>query len=177
MVTVMEATMNTTAYREARQTAQYGFTLIEVLIAVIVLSVGLLGLASLQVNALRNNQSAFMRTQATILAYDIADRMRANQGAVNAGNYDYDPSTSPPLPTPTAECITTAGCNEQQMASTDMAAWLANIQTFLPDGTGTVCRDSTGSSGCDGGGSQYAIIIQWTEQNGDTSEFVTSFQP
>ena len=55
-----------------------GFTLIEVLIAMIVLAVGLLGLAGLQATSLRNNQSAYNRIKATQLAYDIADRMRAN---------------------------------------------------------------------------------------------------
>ncbi len=55
-----------------------GFTLIEVLIAMLVLAVGLLGLAGLQATSLRNNQSAYNRSQATQLAYDLADRMRAN---------------------------------------------------------------------------------------------------
>ena len=55
-----------------------GFTLIEVLIAMIILAVGLLGLAGLQATSLRNNQSAYNRSVATQLAYDIADRMRAN---------------------------------------------------------------------------------------------------
>ena len=55
-----------------------GFTLIEVLIAMIILAVGLLGLAGLQATTLKNNQSAYNRIKATQLAYDIADRMRAN---------------------------------------------------------------------------------------------------
>ena len=59
-----------------------GFTLIEVLIAMLVLAVGLLGLAGLQATSLRNNQSAYNRSQATQLAYDIADRMRANSAGI-----------------------------------------------------------------------------------------------
>ena len=55
-----------------------GFTLIEVLIAMLVLAVGLLGLAALQASSLRNAQSAYNRSLATELAYDLADRMRAN---------------------------------------------------------------------------------------------------
>ena len=66
-----------------------GFTLIEVLIAMLVLAVGLLGLAGLQATSLKNNQSAYNRSQATQLAYDMADRMRANVAGVatytNAG--------------------------------------------------------------------------------------------
>src|SRR5690606_37316619 len=58
-----------------------GFTLIEVLIALVVMSVGLLGLASLQTNTLAFNRDAYLRSQATALAYDIIDRMRANRDA------------------------------------------------------------------------------------------------
>jgi len=55
-----------------------GFTLIEVLVAVVVLAGGLLGLAALQVTSLSSNQTAYNRSQATQLAYDIADRMRTH---------------------------------------------------------------------------------------------------
>ena len=60
-----------------------GFTLIEVLIAMLVLAVSLLGLAGLQATSLRNNQSAYNRSQATQLAYDLADRMRANAAGIS----------------------------------------------------------------------------------------------
>ena len=56
-----------------------GFTLVEALIALLVLSIGLLGVAALQLIALQNNNNAMFRSQATYLAYDIADRMRANR--------------------------------------------------------------------------------------------------
>jgi len=55
-----------------------GFTLIEALIAVVILAIGLLGIAGLQATNLKNNQSAYNRSQATLLAYDMADRIRAN---------------------------------------------------------------------------------------------------
>ena len=75
-----------------------GFTLIEVLIAMLVLAVGLLGLAGLQATSLRNNQSAYNRSQATQLAYDLADRMRANFTEANKlANSTYittDPTTA-----------------------------------------------------------------------------------
>ena len=62
-------------------TDQRGTTLIEVLIALIVLSIGLLGLALLQVTSVQSNHSAYYRSQATVLAHDLADRMRANRTA------------------------------------------------------------------------------------------------
>ena len=63
---------------------QRGFTLLEVLIAVMLLAVGLLGLAGLQAVSLRNNHSAYLRSQATMLTYDIIDSMRTNRSAAQA---------------------------------------------------------------------------------------------
>lgn len=65
-----------------------GMTLIEVLVAVLVLSIGLLGLAGLQVTVLRSNHSAYLRSQATLLAQDITERLLANRAAALAGEYD-----------------------------------------------------------------------------------------
>ena len=67
---------------------QRGFSLLEVLIAVVVLSIGLLGLASLQATSLRMNQEALMRSQEAHLAYDMIDRMRANRPGFIAGTYN-----------------------------------------------------------------------------------------
>lgn len=81
---------------------QRGATLIEVLVAMLVLSIGLLGLAGMQMTALKSNQSAYYRSQATVLAYDIIDRMRANRADALNGVYDIalqnqacDPDLSP----------------------------------------------------------------------------------
>ncbi|THF64666.1 type IV pilus modification protein PilV [Pseudothauera nasutitermitis] len=71
---------------------QTGSSLLEVLVAMLVLAFGLLGLAGLQATSVRSNHSAYLRTQATLLAYDLADRMRAMQAAVENGDYD-DSST------------------------------------------------------------------------------------
>jgi len=65
-----------------------GFTLIEVLVAVLILSIGFLGMAALQITALKSNQSAIQRSQATILAYSMMDEMRANKAVAAVGQYD-----------------------------------------------------------------------------------------
>lgn len=70
--------------------SQRGATLIEVMVAVVVLSIGLLGVAALQASALRSNQSSFDRSQAVIHNYSILDAMRANVNAARAGAYDTD---------------------------------------------------------------------------------------
>lgn len=143
---------------------QSGFTLIEVLVSVLVLSIGLVGVAALQGVSLQNTQSAFMRSQATALAYDLADRMRANVIAARIGL--YDPGTADTVPA----CKSTTGCTEQDMAKHDLAEWNAAIATYLPMGQGFVCVDSTPNDGasaaspaCDDSGTQLTVKIWWDD--------------
>ena len=118
-----------------------GFTLVEVLIALIVLSIGLLGIAAMYVETLRANRSALVRTQAIALASDLADRIRANR--VPANNY------------------TGTGVNGRAIA--DLAAWEAQIADQLPGGDGTVLfRAGTATTP-----SQYMIQVSWTEVGQD----------
>jgi type IV pilus assembly protein PilV len=146
--------------------AAAGFTLLEVLVAVVVLSIGLLGLASLQVSGLRFNHSAYLRTQATLLAEELADRMRANRPGFNANNYDN------PAAAFNAACRTIAGCAPAQMAQNDIAEWQQALATLLPNGQGVVCLDAVpieaastpAAPSCDGGNT-YAIKIWWTDRD------------
>jgi type IV pilus assembly protein PilV len=147
-----------------RPNRQAGFTLIEVLVSVIILSIGLVGVAGLQAISLRNNQSAFMRSQATALAYDMADRMRSNVLSATTGLYD------PTAAATTSGCTSTSGCSEQQLAENDLAEWNAAIATYLPMGQGYVCTDSTPNDGtgfgdpqCDGAGTLMAVKIWWDD--------------
>jgi len=110
-----------------RQTA---FTLFEVLIAMLVLSIGLLGLASLQAAGMRNNNSAYMRSQASILAYDMADRIRANRGA------DYISALSSAAQV--TACLSSPGCAPANMAQNDVFEWQKAVGKALPMGTGTI---------------------------------------
>jgi len=139
-----------------------GFTLLEVLVALVVLSIGLLGLAGLQLTSVTNTRDAYYRTQAITLSYDIADRMRANMDAVDANNYDANTTT-----TPVASCRSTAGCSTTNMANDDLALWRQAVAT-LPGGEGIVCIDdspndgtSVASAECSGSGNQYAVKIWW----------------
>lgn len=156
-----------------------GFTLIEALIALVVLSIGLLGLANLQAIGLRQNNTAYQRSQATLQAYDMADRMRANLTAVSGGYYNNPTGSTHP------ECSSAAGCTTAQMAEQDFYEWnLANAR-LLPDGTGVVCIDGTPNDGtpaapaCDNSGQTYAIKV-WADEDRDgaaDAPFVWSFQP
>lgn len=170
-----------------------GFTLLEVLVALIVMSVGLLSLAGMQVIGLRTNHSAYMRTQATIQSYDIIDRMRANIPGVRSGNYNK-PTVADSDGVEHTNCESTTGCSTQNMAEHDLFKWNQAIADVLPNGQGVVCIDSTpedgtpgagaGASACDGIGNanplmaMYTIKIWWSDdQSGNFQRFSTSFRP
>ena len=158
-----------------------GFSLLEVLIALVVLMVGMLALAGLQTVSLSNNHSAYLRSQAVIQAHDMADRMYANSAGVQGG--DYNSISGIPSSPPT--CLTTAtsaetlagiGCTTAQMAVFDAFEWNTANAAVLPSGLGTVV-------GPDGNGT-YAITLSWLEQeedgtsdSTDTKTFVFQVKP
>ena len=114
---------------------QQGFTLLEVLIALLILSIGLLGLAALQTIGLRSNEMASMRTNSTMLAYDISDRMRANPVGITSGNYVIDSS---PITGSIPDC-TAADCTTAQMATFDLSQWKTAL-ALLPGGQGDITQ-------------------------------------
>lgn len=132
---------------EPSRTACTGITLIEVLIALVVFSIGLLGLAGLQTLSLRFNTSAYYRTQATALASGLSDRMRANRQGALDGLYDAD-FTAP------VDCGPDAG--GAGTPADDLAAWRTALACQLPEGTGAVARN----------GSQFTITVQWDDSHG-----------
>ncbi len=152
-----------------------GFSLIEVLVSITVLSLGLLGVASLLGASLSGSHTSSMRTQAIVLANDIADRMRANRATAVApapNNYEgIAPSDN--------RCravhyghrhgVPTV-CTPPQMAADDLFDWLAQLTAVLPQGAGVVCIDSTpddgvpGAPACDDLGAAFAVKVFWTEK-------------
>ena len=130
---------------------QNGISMIEVLVAIVVLSFGLLGLAGLQADGLRSNHDAYMRSQATLLAYDMLDRMRANMQGVENGFYDDLFSTTPSNP----GCIK-SGCSIQQMSHHDAFEWSEKVAELLPGGQGRVIGS--------GSGSIFTITVMWDER-------------
>lgn len=123
---------------------QSGLSLIEVLIAVLVLAFGLLGLAGLQSSALATNYAAYQYTQATTLAQNMAERMRANETAVINNTYLFAAGGAPTYSGP--DC-SSSSCTSQQLAGWDIQHWLADIgssHTALPQpATGSIsCNDS-----------------------------------
>ncbi len=163
-----------------------GFGMIEILISIVVLALGLLGLAGMQLFGLRNNNFAYQRSQAIILAYDLADRMRTNMVAVENGDYDYSSASEVNGAQAYSTCVTDVGCTTANMAEQDVYDWYEAIQDTLPSGVGLVCLDSTpnvtdtwASPACDGLGDSYAIKIWWDDDRDGTRDapFILSFQP
>jgi type IV pilus assembly protein PilV len=130
---------------------QQGFTLLEVLIALLVLSIGLLGLAALQTTGLRSNEMASMRTTSTMLTYDISDRMRANpQGTVDS---DYVIDSGPV--TGTVPDCTSTDCTTAQMATFDLSQWKTAVAQ-LPGGLGDITQTA-------GPPLVHTITVRWDE--------------
>jgi type IV pilus assembly protein PilV len=161
-----------------------GFSMVEVLVALFVLSIGLLGLAGMQVSGLRNNQSAYFRSQATELAYYMADSMRAN--AQGLTSYDGQGKTTDDAPADTT-CAETAVCdNPAAVAAYDLAQWRQAMQNALPVGRAWICVDaspddgaSAASPACDGTGKVYAVKIWWDDDRTGSPDkrLVMSFWP
>lgn len=129
-----------------------GFSLVEALVALIVLSIGMLGIAGLHVESLRASRTALKRTEAVALASDMADRIRANRLGRNAYNKEL-------TQTITAEvaCTDTANCSPPEMAAHDLAEWQAAVAAALPNGACAVEVDPSTSP------ITYRITITWAE--------------
>lgn len=125
-----------------------GLTLVEILVALVVLSVGLLGLAAMQTTSVKFTTSANQRTQAMALAYDIIDRMRGNRLA--ALNNDYIVAFESPVPA----CAAFDGTGN--LRDQDIAAWRNAMACRLPQSTGSVTRVND----------EFTIAIQWDDSQG-----------
>lgn len=158
-----------------------GFTLVEVLIAVVILAGGLLGLAGLQAMGLSSNQSAYNRSLATQLASDIADRMRSNPTvAVNYLNTFMLPSaaTCATGNAPCSACTSSSStCTPAQLAVKDLYDWNSNLQSAFPAGTGIICVDSTPNDGtptnpaCDNKGPVVVVKIGWDDNKSGSANY------
>lgn len=147
---------------------QGGFSLIEVMVALLVLAIGLLGLAGLQTLGLKFNTQSYQRTQAVLNAYDIVDRIRANAGGIAAAVYDdIGINAAPPGSPPDCGAI---ACDNTQMADYDVAQWKNSLAGLLTLGKGAVCRgvltpDFTGCAVDPAGETSFQVGVQWFEND------------
>jgi type IV pilus assembly protein PilV len=169
--------MNTIPHPAPRQR---GFTLVEALVSVLIMSIGLLGVAGLQTRSLGSTNTASKRSQAVLLASDLADRMRANRVAADltaASNYtNIAAADNACRAAHYTHTHNPAVCTPVQLAADDLQDWNTRIAALLPTGSGVVCQDSTpndgvvGAAACDGVGSAYAIKIFWTEKTDNRAD-------
>ena len=160
----------------SRRRSEGGYVLFEALIAVAIAAVGFIGAARMQTLGLAMNNSTQVRQKATLLGYQMADRIRANQAGVSARAYDL------PSAGATACLVSATGCTPTQLAGADVGEWQSEIAVQLPGGTGVVCLDSTPDDGaaatplCDGAGNVIAVKLWWVDKVG-TPRFVVSVRP
>lgn len=129
---------------------QGGFSMLEVLVAILVLSSGLLGMATLITVGMRGNNTAYFRSIAIQQTSDIADRIRANLAGARAGNYDALTAVIPV----SSDCVV-AHCNAAQMSIYDHAQWNTANSILLPGGMGTVT--GTLATG-------FLVTLSWSEK-------------
>ncbi|QMU61945.1 MAG: type IV pilus modification protein PilV [Gammaproteobacteria bacterium] len=133
---------------QSKRQQSCGFSLLEVLIAVFILSIGLLGLAALHATSLKANHGAYHKSQATFLAYDMVDRLRANRPQAINGSYN--------------QLITEGDKTGTTLADADVNSWLVNTLALLPSGDGSI--NCTAAGAC-------TVVVQWniTREGGQAS--------
>lgn len=114
---------------------QRGFSMIELLVAVLVMGIGVLGITGMQVISLQNNRGALLRSEAVILAYDILDRIRANPSGTPTG-LAYSGIALDDAP-PAATNCNANDCSSAQMVVFDQAVWKCALGSFQENGTCT----------------------------------------
>ena len=144
--------MNSSQIRNTRYSMR-GFTLLEVMVAILVLSIGLLGLAGLMASSLKNSHSAYLRTQATWFAYDALDRMRANRTVALASGYNLGLNTAP---------------GGSGLAATDLAEWDTALTNALPEGDGSITVTPATRA--------VTVIVQWNDTRGTSGGATEQFR-
>jgi type IV pilus assembly protein PilV len=148
---------------------QSGITMLETLIAILVLSLGMFGMLSMFLISLKLTSSSNYRTIAAQQSYAIADSIRASMPQLTV----YPGAAGAAV----ANCLTATGCTGTEIVDTEIALWKARLTAMLPAGDGTVCRDASpgdgtpGAWGCDGTG-QFVVKVCWDDSRVPTSSLI-----
>lgn len=137
-----------------------GFSLIEVLVSLLILSVGLLGFASLQAANVNLGDQAWSRSQATVLAADMIERLRGNPDTFRAGHYDLGFGAS----TGTSSDCTAVPCNPIELAEFDLEGWLTLLGEQLPQGQGQIARDASTNP------VQAVVTVRWFDRSSQAEQ-------
>lgn len=152
-----------TGDQKQRIDCRSGFAMIEVLVTIVVIAVGALGLAGLQLSAMKFNKESAIRSKATLLTIEISDRMRANMAGLKAGSYTKDNGYTAAVAALTAlgttfpNCSAT-DCTSAEMAKLDLMDWRTSILAALPEGTGAIVPIANTTFAFD-------IVVMWKEKS------------
>lgn len=127
-----------------------GFSLIEVLVSLLIISLGIVGVMRLQTQSLKTNQSAYFRTQADILSRDIVARMYANRDEARKGSY-----TAQAKPNVVVDCLVNE-CSSAQMANWDLLQWFQRLERDLPEASAELVN-------LPGDTTRYLITLRWDD--------------
>ena len=139
-------------------TGKAGFSLIEVLMSMLVMSVGLLGVLGLFINGIKTTDAAYLHSQAVVMAHDMADRIRANPSALD----DYSLALDSTLVAPGNDCAS-APCSTIQLAEADLYDWKSQVTTTLPESDVSVVTVSPNTT----------IMVTWDHLGDSESYSVT----
>ena len=142
--------------------AARGFTLLETLVSLAVLSVGLLGAAALLLDSLRTHAGALRRVEASSLVRDMADRIRANP----RGGVHYDTVSSRPDAAAASACRESSGCDIAQLAAEDLVYFESAARALFPHSSHTRVEyaPATGPAAP----ARYLITLRWSDARNDT---------
>lgn len=145
--------------------AQYGFSLIEVLVTLLIMSLALLGTAGLQAYSMRLNQGSQFRTQAVFLAADLAERIEANKASNYQTAWDFAASGAYDISGANPQDCRTASCTPANLATFDLWQWrrMVGDPAVLPQSSWTVTRVVAGTL------STYTIVISWVDRMSATT--------
>ena len=139
-----------------------GFSMLEVLVSLVLISVAMLGMAGLQLNALKLSKGATFRTQAVLLSDEIAERIESNKIGATAGNYVVATVSSTPSVAGT-NCVSSS-CDSTQLAAFDLAVWQTRVAAALPGSSWQVANPTTGNP------STYSIVVNWQDRRDSASQ-------
>ena len=142
--------------RTLKSAYERGFTMLEILITLFLLTLWLLASAGVQSASLQFNKAAQFRTQAVYFATDLAERMQTNKAGATAGSYAYTGSSSSTPP----DC-TASTCSPDQLAAWDLGEWGTRVTATLPSATVTVTPVTVGNP------ATYTIFISWVDRRNE----------
>jgi len=129
-----------------KQSLQQGLTMVECLVTLVVISIGLLGIAALQLTSMKQNSSSLQHSKAVWATYNMADRIRSN-GIRFADYTGIDTNSS------YAQDCMSSPCNDSQLVTADAADWTAKVNE-LPGGRGLITGDP----------SQLIVTVMWDDE-------------